>query len=65
MARYITCTAYGKKIYEGEDVFFKEGLIFHCCSLECLAKNLIIYDVDVLNDYTIKNTLQEEWKGEK
>lgn len=65
MARYITCSACGKKIYEGEDVYFKEGFIYQCCSLECLAKCLVNYEVDTLNDYVVGNILQTEWERDK
>ena len=64
MARHIRCSACGKKIYEGGDVFVKEGLIYQCCSLECLARCLINYNVYELNDYTVKNILQTKWEGE-
>lgn len=40
---YITCSACGKKIKLGESIYLIKGLIYKCCSAECLLYSTTNY----------------------
>lgn len=61
--KFITCSNCGKKIYEGEEVVFAEGICYRCCSPHCLANLMLNISYSTLND-DFMTRREEEWDGE-
>ena len=62
--KFITCSNCGKKIYEGEDVVFQDGIIYRCCSSACLANLMLNISCRTLND-EFMTSQEEEWETEE
>lgn len=62
--KFITCSNCGKKIYEGEDVVFQDGIIYRCCSSACLANLMLNISSRTLND-EFMTSQEEEWETEE
>ena len=61
--KFITCSNCRKKIYEGEDVVFQDGIIYRCCSSSCLANLMLNISYSTLSD-DFMSRREEEWDGE-
>ena len=61
--KFITCSNCGKKIYEGEDVVFQDGIIYRCCSSSCLANLMLNLSYSTLDD-DFMTRREEEWDGD-
>lgn len=60
--RYVTCDNCGDKIHEGNSVYYTPGLVYHCCSVSCLADLMIDVRQDTLDD-TYMDQSEVEWEG--
>lgn len=62
--KYITCDCCGRRIHEGDDVYYTSGIVYQCCSASCLAHMMIDVRSETLSDeYTERELI--EWEGKE
>ena len=62
--KYITCDCCGRRIHEGDDVYYTSGIVYQCCSASCLAHMMIDVRRETLSDeYTERELI--EWEGKE